>query len=60
MLKLWTRPKKKKPTLSNLLLRETRLPQKPPHETFLERARRNDTDGTQRRLRQAADHNRLL
>lgn len=60
MLKLWTRPKKTEAKTSEVLLRETNLSAKPLHETFLERARRNDTDGKQRRLRQAAEQNRLL
>jgi hypothetical protein len=60
MLKLWTRSTKTKPTKSDVPVNGTRLVAKPPYQTPVERARQNDTDGKQRRLRQVVDQNRLL
>lgn len=60
MLSFWKRPVKPRAKTPAPDADVVKAAVAPKYETFLARARRNDSDGRQRRIRQVIDQNRLL
>jgi hypothetical protein len=60
MLGFWKKYAKPGAKATLLPIHTVKAAAAPKHETFLARARRNDSDGSQRRIRQLVEQNRLL